>query len=373
MVEQDQIGIPNGPLEHRQATRALPFRHTTEDRSFRHDLLTPAVVPDMHPAVARSVVDALEAGETRYTARTGIAPLRDAIARMVAEQGFPVTADSVAVTNGGSEARFIALQKLVSHGASVCLVESVDPDVVKLVEFMGGVASVVSPGDAASLDGVQVLLLPVASGIDGSLLADDWIITVLEAAARSGTRVILDRSSVLDAYVPQPEFSRPDLAGGVITIGSFSGACGLSGWRAGYFTAPADLMPQLAGLKESMSISTTTPTQFAMLATVEHLGEILDEFGEHASARRDHVTGMLDQAGLQYRTPQVYPGLLITVEGDDVAIAGRLAEEHSLKVEPASRYGASLAGHIRIDLRAADSALEVGITAIAAVLNEEAR
>jgi len=222
------------------------------------------------------------------------------------------------------------------------------------------------------LDGAAIVVVSQASGISGRLQDDSLLESLLNDAARHGATVILDRSDVPDCYRKQRPFSRPDLTGNIITIGSFSGAYGLAGWRAGYFTAPEELMPRLAGLKESMSISTTTPTQFAMLAAIEHGDDILETARADFAARRDLATTLLQQYDLAFEIPAVYPGLLIDLRSiglNDCEIAARLETDAGVRVEAGSAYGPSLSGNIRIDLRCGQSDLEEGIQRIATFLN----
>jgi aspartate aminotransferase len=326
----------------------------------------------VNPRVSDAVAAALEAGDTHYTARTGIARLREAIATLSTFQGFPSTTDTTVVTNGGSEALFIALQTLTSSGDRVVLVGPFPAEVETLVRFIGGVPErIPSPGNI-NLDGAAIVVASQASGISGRYLQDNLLETLLSDAARNGTSVILDRSDVDNSYqIPEP-FYRPDLSGDIITIGSFSGAYGLAGWRAGYFTAPEDLIPRLAGLKESMSISTTTPTQFAMLAALEHRDEILCAARDDFASRRDLATTLLQQHKLSFEIPSVYPGLLIDLRAtglDDIDVAARLEADAGVRVGAGSMYGPSLAGRIRIDLRSRQADLEEGIRRIATFLN----
>jgi arginine:pyruvate transaminase len=361
------------PLERALSKRIQPFRQFRapgQPQPPAVDLTLPGGTA-VHPLISSAVVAALEAGETHYTTGTGIARLRAAIAAQSALQGFPSTGDTVVVTNGGSEALFITLQTLVARDDSVVLFDPCSEHLETLVRFIGGVPERASSPEESDLDGAAIVVVSQASGISGRLLDDSILETLLNDAARHGVTVILDRSNVPNCYVELSPFLRPDLTGETITIGSFSGAYGLAGWRAGYFTAPEHLIPRLAGLKESMSISTTTPTQFAMLAALEHDDEILGAARGTFASRRDLAMSLLQQHGLQFEVPAIYPGLLIDLRDtgqDDVDIATRLATNAGVRVEAGSLYGESLSGRIRIDLRSPQADLEEGIQRIAAFL-----
>src|SRR3954447_25696469 len=67
------------------------------------------------PHIGAAVADALDRGETHYTSRPGIAPLRHALAdRLAAETGIAYDPESeVLVSSGGQEGLFVTVQMLV--------------------------------------------------------------------------------------------------------------------------------------------------------------------------------------------------------------------------------------------------------------------
>jgi aspartate/methionine/tyrosine aminotransferase len=339
------------------------------------DLITPEKVTVL-PLVRDALASALERGETHYTARTGIEPLRQRVAEQSTSEGFPASQEHVVITNGGAEALFIALQSLAVADERAVLVEPVSPGLADVVRFTGMLPEIVMTAREARLDGARIVVVSAASGISGRMLPADDLVELLNVASRHGVTVVIDRSSVPDSYEPPPPFSRPDLATHSITVGSFSVAYGLAGWRVGYFTAPEGLMDRLSGLKESMSISTTTPSQFAALAVLEHSETVLSHARERFASRRDRISRFLDDSGLSFRLPDVYPGLLIDLsqsEVDDNEFARRLETNAGVRVEPASRYGVSLAGHVRIDLRASEALLDEGFRRLARFMAGETR
>lgn len=357
------------PIERALASRVREIRRPEQASragAVRYDLTAPAS-QEMAPAVRDAAKDALASGETGYTTPTGIEPLRRAIADRTTTEGFPASEDTTVVTNGGTEALYIALQAVVAPGDRVVLVEPVPPRLPDIVRFAGGVPELVSSVSEPGLDGAVVLVVAAPSRISGQDIAAARLQEMIEMAGRTGTLVILDRSGAPDRYEPVEPFPQPDLVTGLVTIGSFSGAFGLSGWRVGYFTAPQDRIGRFAGLKEAMSINTTTPSQFAALAALQHADTILPASREFTSRRRESVTRLLRDAGVPYVEPAVFPSLLIDVRQsspDDVDLSRQLEAARSVRVDPASRYGESLAGFVRIDLRADEDELHDGVGAL---------
>ena len=100
------------------------------------DLTTPETIqPPEH--VRKAAKAALDRGETHYTARPGIEQLRQTIAARSAADGFPTTADRVVVTNGGSEALYIALQSTLRPGDRALLGGPLPSSVARMIRFIG--------------------------------------------------------------------------------------------------------------------------------------------------------------------------------------------------------------------------------------------
>jgi aspartate/methionine/tyrosine aminotransferase len=352
------------------AGRVPGYDSSIGDRSSSPELLdlTRPQPQETAAPVREAAKAALERGETHYTARAGIPPLRQAIATSSSADGFPATAESTVVTNGGTEALYIALQTTLQPGGRALLFEPVAPGVIDVARFIGAQPILVADIGDAHLEDSDVILVLAPSALSGVAVPDDRLSTLLEAAWKQDVTVIVDRSAAPDRYQPAPPFPRPDLAAEVITVGSFSGSYGLAGWRVGYFTSPPDGMERLDGLKESMSICTTTVAQFAALAAMEHADELLARERERFAGRRDTVIQILAASGIPVIQPDVYPALLIDIRQsgmDDRRFAQRLASEAGVVVEPGSLFGESLAGHVRINLGAEETLLVEGVTRLA--------
>lgn len=335
--------------------------------------------------VQQAAKDALDRGETHYTTRPGITELRQAIAQQSAAAGVPCTADSTVITNGGSEALYIALQCVVKSGDKVAIVGPVAPNVIQMIEFIGGTAVHLTGGlengfypsvDAVKGANAKSVLVTSPSVLTGTALSDDDLQQIIRASMDKSSEVILDRSAATCSYEPQPRlFSDESLGSYPIVIDSFSHGYGLGGWRIGYFTAPDHLMGDLRNLKQAMSICTTAVSQYAALAAVEGPDDWLTERRRDYARRRDRATELLAEAGLPVFESVAYPSIMIDVrslDSSDVSVSSRL-EREGVRVEPGSKFGDGTAGFIRIDLGAPESELWSGIEQIKKLAGERSR
>ncbi len=175
----------------------------------------PTVAPEHVRAAAK---DALARGETHYTSRPGVVELRKAIARISTEQGFPATAESVVVTNGGAEALYITLQAVIGTGDRVAAPEPLQPNVAEMIGFIGGdlhrIATTPENRFLPSIEDIfavdpNVILLASPSPITGVALDDDTLRDIIARAAERGAVVILDRSLIPALYDPTRAASSP--------------------------------------------------------------------------------------------------------------------------------------------------------------------
>ncbi len=334
------------------------------------DLTTPAA-PEPPAAIKAAAHAALDQGETHYTARPGIPQLCAALAARSTAEGFPANPGSVVVTNGGSEALYIALQSVVGPGQRVLLAGPVAPNISTMVRFVNGepvlleTTATIPTDEAIAGHEADVLLLASPSPVTGVAIPPDDLATIAQVAVEREMTVILDRSLAWCCYDPAlARFPEPELGSKLLTTGSFSLAYEMAGWRAGYFTAPAEHGETMLELKQAMSICTSAVSQFAALAALEDADDWLREKRPAMLARRDVAIERLEGAGLFVIVPDAWPWLLLDtrlIHPDDLQATVMLREQAGVQVEPASLYSPTLAGYTRITLAASEATLAEGL------------
>ena len=337
------------------------------------DLTQPAA-PAPPAAVRDAANSALDRGETHYTARPGIPELCAALAARSTTEGLPADPSSVVVTNGGSEALYIALQSVVRRGQRVLLAGPVTPNIPKMIAFIEAdaihlettAATRFAPtAEAIARHEVDVLLLASPSPVTGVAIPPDDLVNIARTAVEQGVTVILDRSLAWCCYDPAlAQFPNPELGATLLTTGSFSLAYDMAGWRAGYFTAPAEHAGTMLELKQAMSICTSAISQFAALAALMDAGDWLSAKRTAMLARRYSAVQRLADAGLFVIVPDAWPYLLIDtrlIHPDDQQAATMLREQARVNVEPASPSSPTLAGYTRITLAASEDIINEGL------------
>lgn len=202
-------------------------------------------------AAVHATLAALERGETHYTDRPGILPLRVRVSERLSKRfGLAFGEADTVITCGVTEARFVAVQELLTS-------------------------------DQALFDGAEAQVLAGALIVRGASFTDDigsaQVVYLTSAAPEEEQRKLLSQARD-DAFIlyevddSTSTFHPAQLATfgeRTITIGDLCTEEGLQSWRVGFLVA---LKPSTAGLrdfKQALTICTTNLSQWAALALLE--------------------------------------------------------------------------------------------------------
>lgn len=210
------------------------------------------------PEVARvAASDALERGETHYTDRPGILPLRQKVSSWLTDQcGVATKPNDVVITCGATEARFVALQRLFEPGERV--LSLVDARLLAAAAVVRGLELVT--GSDASPEGIKGLFLAHDTP---KTLREQW----LEEAASREWWVIYE--SPAGSKQETHPATMPGLGARTVSVGGIGEARGLAGARIGYLAAPEKSAPELRSFKQALTICTTNLSQWSALALWE--------------------------------------------------------------------------------------------------------
>jgi aminotransferase len=337
------------------------------------------------PHVREAAKRALDDGETHYTTRPGLNPLRRAIAeKLERENGIRVHAErEVLVTCGTREAVFVALHVLLEHGDQAVVAGPAARLYRDVARLAGGTARVV-PGDPA--DGFAVdpdaiarrltsrtraLVLVSPSSPAGSVAAGGRLEALSELALARGLAVLSVEKLepfVYDGAAARSIGSLPGMAERTVTINGFSEAHGLAGWRVGYMVGPESLLGPMTQLKQAMSICSPAVSQHAALAAMTGPRKPLESARALVAERRDRFFAALDSAGVPYIRPQ--GGYHVLVDARHAGAAGgslqRALRSARLRVGSGAAVGAP--GWLPVALTSPSEVLEEAANRLGSVL-----
>jgi aspartate/methionine/tyrosine aminotransferase len=249
-------------------------------------------------AAARAL---LEHGETHYTAATGIAPLREAIATDVRRgKGIEATPEQVIVTPGAKPIMFYTMLALVDDGDEVIYPNPGFPIYESMARYVGGTAVPaplreanefrVDVDEVASLitPRTRLLVLNSPHNPTGSILTDDDLRRLAALAVEHDLVVLTDEIYGRLQYSGEPLSiaTLPGMANRTITLDGFSKTYAMTGWRLGYGIVPEELAPAFSRLVINSVSCTNAFAQFGAIEALTGPQDEADEMRAEFLARR---------------------------------------------------------------------------------------
>lgn len=320
---------------------------------------------DSPPAVLAAGIDALEKGDTHYTAARGLPELREAIAGWYASQfGLDIDPARILVTPGASGALHLVTGVLTEPGRNLLMADPGYPCNRNFVRLFGGQARTIPVGPES---GYQ---------LDAGLVGEHWDqdsfgVLISSPANPTGTRVEAAELARIDSavrtrdgtlivdeiyqhlvYDTDPETALA-LGDHVFVVNSFSKYFGMTGWRLGWVVAPETAVREMEKLAQNIFLAPSTLAQRAALACFEPATlEILDQRRSAFRERRDFLLPALRALGFSVPVqPQgaFYLYADCSAFSDDAfTLCGRLLEEAGVACTPGVDFGEYRAArHIR--------------------------
>ncbi len=341
--------------------------------------------------VVQAGIRALQAGRTHYTAATGLAELRETIARYYARR-FSAAIDPrrILITPGSSAALQMITALLVDPGSRLLLSDPGYPCNRNFVHLAGGVPQPLPVSAATAyqptLDlvrrhwqaGTRALLVATPANPTGTCIERPELAAIADFVAAQGGRLIVDEIYQGLTYEAE-SYSALSLSGELFVINSFSKYFGMTGWRIGWLVAPDDYVSDLNKLAQNLYIAAPTPAQYAALAAFDaDTIAILDERRDAFRARRDFLVPALRELGFAIAAqPQgafyVYADCSRFAD-DSFTFTRRLLEDAGVAVTPGLDFGEfGAANHLRFAYTTTLENLEEGVARMRRFIVTQAR
>jgi len=316
----NRIMSPSRPYLSERAHEIEPFhavaifREAMEMVDAGRNIILSVGEPDF-PTPARVIdaaVAALRRGETHYPLPLGIAPLREAIARMYAERyGVMVEPQRVIVTVGASGALLLAFGAIAGPTDEILMADPGYPSNRAMLTFCGAKARLIAveAGDRFQLTAAMVeeAWTPHTRGVMLASPANPTGTTVPDMELRAIASVVRARGGVLvvdEIYHGLTYGIRPQtalaLGDDVFVVNSFSKYYCMTGWRLGWMVVPASYVDAIERMSQHLYIGAPTPSQWAGVAALEpESTTIYEEQRTELQCARDLVVPALNAMGLR--------------------------------------------------------------------------
>jgi aspartate aminotransferase len=338
--------------------------------------------------IKAAAIEAINRGETKYTAVDGIPELKEAIAaKFKRENGLDYSADECFVAPGGKPIIYNAMMATLNPGDEVVIPTPYWVSYPDIVLLAGGepkfaqttieTSFKLTPEalEAAITPKTKWLIFNSPSNPSGAAYSRDELKKLTDVLMKHPHVWVLTDDMYEHLVYDDFEFVtpvqvEPGLKDRTLTMNGVSKAYAMTGWRIGYCAGPKEL---IGAMRKLQSQSTSNPTSISQWAAVEALNGTQDFIPKNAAVfkgRRDLVVSMLNQAtGIECPTPEgafyVYPscrGLIgkKTEDGkvidSDEAFATALLEQEGVAVVHGEAFG--LSPFFRISYATSTEALE---------------
>ena len=341
--------------------------------------------------IKQAAVEALNNGQTKYTAVDGTADLKNAIIKKFSrDNGLTYEANQILVSCGGKQSFFNLAQALLESGDEVIIPAPYwvsYPDMVLLADAK----PVIIIGDRdqrykitpqqleeAITDKTRLFVINSPSNPTGMTYTKAELEALGDVLRKYPDILIATDDMYEHIYWADEPFCNivmacPDLYDRTIVMNGVSKAYSMTGWRIGYAGGPAQL---IGAMKKIQSQSTSNPTSISQAASVAALNgdqncvqTMLVEFKKRHDFVVETLNNMkgvtaLETDGTFYVFPDI-TGVLADKPAlnDDMDFAEALLVEKGVAVVPGTAFG--LKNHIRLSIATSEANLQNALQRIA--------
>ena len=344
--------------------------------------------------IKQAAVEALQAGETKYTPTGGTRLLQEAILDYYRREfGAAVSYDfpEVMATAGGKQAIFNAVLSLVNPGDEVLIPKPYWVTFPEIVTFAGATPIFIETEETefeltaeqverAITPRTKLIIINSPSNPSGRVIEPREFERILEVVAEHNIYAISDECYLRFAYAPARVFTAatlaPELRARLCIAGSFSKTYAMTGWRIGYSLAPAAWTKAMLKLQSHSTSNATSISQHAAAAAFNGEQSCVARMLAEYERRREWLLGALSEIpgwrcfqpeGAFYAFPDIRGCLRgeVRTSGD---FADKLIDEVQTVVTDGAGFGAE--GFIRISYATSLERLQEGVRRIKQVVEQ---
>ena len=280
--------------------------------------------------IKKAGIDAINRGETKYTAVAGIQELREAIAKKYKrENGLDYTAAQVIVGTGGKQILFNALMATLNPGDEVIIPAPYWVSYPEMVAICGGtsvfVNATIDNGFKLQPEDLEKAITPKTkwfifnspSNPSGAAYTHAELKKLTDALMRHPhvwvlTDDMYEHLTFDDFKFATPAEVEPGLYNRTLTMNGVSKAYAMTGWRIGYAAGPLELIKAMDMIQGQQTSGTNSIAQWAAVEALNGPQDFIEKNKKVFQSRRDLVVSMLNQAkGISCPVPEgafyVYP------------------------------------------------------------------
>ena len=343
--------------------------------------------------IKQAAIEAIKAGETKYTAIDGTSQLKAAIQRKFErDNALTYAPDQILVSCGAKHTLFNACMGILSPGDEAimpapCWVSY--PDMVRVadatpVSIETSIDSdfKMTPEqlDAAITDSTRILFLNSPSNPSGSCYTKEEL-QALGEVLRSRPQIVVLADDIYEHihWASEPFCSIatacPDLIDQVVTINGVSKCYAMTGWRIGYAGGPKEVITAMKTIQSQITSNPSSISQVAAAAALDGDQSCIKPMVDAYKERSGYIVKALNVIpgfecrkgeGAFYAFPRVTGAMNAKGLETDAGLVKLLLNEADVVMVPGTPFGSP--GYVRISFACSIEDLEKAVTRIKAAL-----
>eukprot|EP00429_Kryptoperidinium_foliaceum_P088150 CAMPEP_0176193244 /NCGR_PEP_ID=MMETSP0121_2-20121125/5384_1 /TAXON_ID=160619 /ORGANISM="Kryptoperidinium foliaceum, Strain CCMP 1326" /LENGTH=448 /DNA_ID=CAMNT_0017531951 /DNA_START=69 /DNA_END=1415 /DNA_ORIENTATION=- len=353
--------------------------------------------PDFPPpkCVLDAAMAAINEGDTRYTAVTGTADLRNAIANdLKRRKGLEYNPQTeIVVGNGAKQSVYQGILATSGPGDAVIIPAPFWPSYPEMASLVGAdpviVATTADSGYLLTPEALRrtledhpnskLLVLCNPSNPTGGVYNREQL-EGLAAVLREYPKVVVLADEIYERLVYEGECisfaTMPGMFQRTLTVNGFSKAYAMTGLRLGYVAAPQKLAKAVTTIQSQLTSCAGSISQAAGVAALTKVSdEELENNVQIMKGKRDYVLAELEKMpGVSVAIPPsgafyVLPDVASYFGGDDTELCLELLKKKKLALVPGSSFGAP--GTVRISYATSMDELKTAMSKLAEFLDQQ--
>ena len=341
--------------------------------------------PDFHPTktVNQALKRAIDDGRDRYCPVMGLPALRDAIAIYLEEtRNLDIPPQNIVIAPGCKIALFMAMMALIDPGDEVLYPDPGFPGYQSITLGLGGipVPFVLSRKNHLQPDPdeiarkitprTKILITNSPGNPTGTVYTDEVQRQLAELAVKHDLLVLSDEiyARIIYGGTYVSMMSYPGMEERTLIIDGFSKSFAMTGWRMGYATAPARIVPAL----DLLAVNTyTCVAEFSQYGAIEALkdreGATSRMVGEFAKRREQFVRDLNLVPGFRCAPPEgaFYAWVDVSEAGLSAEeICRIMLEEAGVAAIPGAAFGPAGSDYVRFSFASSNAVLKEAVERI---------
>jgi aspartate aminotransferase len=343
--------------------------------------------------IKEAAIEAIRAGETKYTAIDGTSRLKAAIQRKFErDNGLSYASDQLLVSCGAKHSLFNACMAVLSGGdeAIVPVPSWVSyPDMVRVADGTPVIVETgidsdfkMTPGqlDAAITDKTRLMFLNSPSNPTGSCYTRAEL-QALGDVIKAHPQMVVLADDIYEhiQWGKEPFCSTatacPGLIDQVVTINGVSKTYAMTGWRIGYAGGPREVIKAMKTIQSQITSNPCSISQIAAAAALDGDQSCVQPMVDAYKKRSDFIVNALNQIrgfecregeGAFYAFPRVTGAMKANNLETDADLVELLMKKADLVLVPGTPFGAP--GYVRISFACSIEQLAEAVGRIKSVL-----